>query len=196
MILIIDNYDSFTYNLYQYFLMLDVEVEVVRNDAITINAVQERNVEAIVLSPGPGRPEDSGVCIEIVKQFSGRIPIFGVCLGMQVIASAMGATIIEATEPMHGKNSFITHTGVGVFCGIKNPQRVTRYHSLIVDPSRVPEELEVTAKSEMNEIMGLRSRDKKLEGVQFHPEALMTEMGLEMLKNFVEQWCRSKGSPC
>lgn len=196
MVLLIDNYDSFTYNLYQYFRMLGCEVEVVRNDALTVSGIEDLNPRMIVLSPGPGSPADSGVCVDVVKAFSGRIPIMGICLGMQVIASAYGAEIREAANPMHGKNSMISHFGKGMFRGLKNPLRVTRYHSLVVDNNSLSKDFEVTAETLEGEIMGIRHRCLLIEGVQFHPEALMTEMGLEMLGNFIEEFSYPKEASC
>lgn len=196
MILLIDNYDSFTYNLYQYFLILDLDVVVKRNDAITLKEIERLDPLAIVLSPGPGRPENAGVCVDVVRTFKGRIPILGICLGMQVIAVVLGGKVEHAQIPMHGKNSEIEHSGAGVFQGIKNPLRVTRYHSLVVAAEGLPMELEITAKTASGEIMGIRDLTGFLEGVQFHPEAVMTEMGLDLLKNFVTSAQARKGLVC
>lgn len=183
MILLVDNYDSFTYNLFQYLRMLGRETRVVRNDAITVTEVEEIAPELIVISPGPGTPNGAGVSLALVSLLSGKIPIVGVCLGMQVIAQAFGARIGPAALPVHGKVRSVTHDGRGLFRGLANPLNVTRYHSLIVEEDGLPDCLEVTARSESGEIMGLRHRDYQVEGVQFHPEAYLTESGLELLGN-------------
>lgn len=186
MILIIDNYDSFTYNLVQYFECLNKKVEVVRNDAISIRCIGNLRPEVIVLSPGPCTPDEAGICKDIVINFKGLIPILGICLGHQAIGQVFGAKIIKAKEPVHGKVHIITHNGRGVFRGIKNPLSVTRYHSLIIEKKSLPECLEITSQTLDGEIMGILHKDYMIEGIQFHPEAILTEMGLTMLKNFLE----------
>ncbi|MEK5174511.1 aminodeoxychorismate/anthranilate synthase component II [Heyndrickxia sp. FSL W8-0496] len=186
MILVIDNYDSFTYNLVQYIEQIGIEVKVVRNDQIAIGEIEQLNPEFILLSPGPGNPDHAGICIEVVKHFFHKIPILGVCLGHQVIAQAFGGKIIKAKRPMHGKTSFITHDGKSIFAGLENSFKVTRYHSLIVEEKSLSQDLDITAKSEDGEIMGIRHRQYKVEGIQFHPEAILTENGLKMLQNFFQ----------
>ncbi|MDD3959694.1 MAG: aminodeoxychorismate/anthranilate synthase component II [Oscillospiraceae bacterium] len=185
MILMIDNYDSFTYNLVQYFRQLDESVCVRRNDQITMLDIDMINPDVIVLSPGPGKPEDAGICTEIVRQSAGRIPILGICLGQQVINVAFGGKTVKAIQPMHGKVKPVYHVGDGVFQGLKSPLNVTRYHSLIVDRVKVPKCLKITAWSEYDEIMGVMHREHLIEGVQFHPEAVLTESGIYMLSNFL-----------
>jgi anthranilate synthase/phosphoribosyltransferase len=186
MILIIDNYDSFTWNLYQYLCELtSEEVRVVRNDRISLEEVEELKPSRLVLSPGPGRPEEAGITLEAVRRFAGRIPILGVCLGHQAIGQAFGARIVQARRIVHGKTEQINLDGRGLFRGIPLPATVTRYHSLVVDPESVPEELEVTATSLDGEIMGLRHRTHPVEGVQFHPESVGTPLGKRLLSNFL-----------
>ncbi|MGV3466816.1 MAG: anthranilate synthase component II [Heyndrickxia sp.] len=184
MILVIDNYDSFTYNLVQYVKQLGQEVLVFRNDKISISDIENLLPDFLLLSPGPGNPSDSGICIEIIHHFKGDIPILGVCLGHQVIAQAFGGSIIKAKQPMHGKQSWIYHDEKSVFVQLKNPYKVTRYHSLLVDESTLPDCLEISAKSDDGEIMGIRHKHYKIEGIQFHPESIMTEQGIELLANF------------
>ncbi|MBF7096960.1 anthranilate synthase component II [Alkalibacter mobilis] len=184
MILMIDNYDSFTYNLVQYIESIGPKVKVVRNDKITIEEIERIKPDIIVISPGPGRPEDAGISLEIVKKFSGSIPVLGICLGHQTIAQAFGAKIITADQPVHGKVHEVTHDGKGVFKDIKNPLKVTRYHSLVVDKDTLPDCFEITCETAMGEIMGIRHKDFPVEGIQFHPEAVLTEMGLDILRNF------------
>ncbi|WP_129408286.1 anthranilate synthase component II [Marinitoga lauensis] len=186
MILMIDNYDSFTYNLVHYLNMLNEEVKVFRNDKITLNEIEALNPDMIVISPGPKTPDDAGISLEIIKKFKEKIPIFGVCLGHQTIAQSFGAKIIKAKEPIHGKVSVIRHFSKGVFKGLKNPLKVTRYHSLIVSKEDLPEELEITAETLDGEIMAIKHKYYSIESVQFHPEAVLTEHGLDMLKNFLE----------
>lgn len=186
MIILIDNYDSFTYNLYQYISELGYEVEVYRNDKITIDLVKEKRPTHIVISPGPGVPEKAGISIPLIQELKGQIPIFGVCLGHQAIGSAFGAKIVQAPELMHGKTSEIFHTGEGLFTGLSNPFIATRYHSLIIDKETLPDELEVTAWTEDNLIMAVKHKEYKIEGVQFHPESILTEVGKTILKNFIE----------
>ena len=184
MVLLIDNYDSFTYNLYQYFSQIEKDVVVVRNDKIDSTGVIQLNPDLVVISPGPGTPLNSGNSIEIVKSIKNSIPILGICLGLQVIAHVFGARIIRAKRPMHGKLSKIYHNGEGVFSGLKNPLNVTRYHSLIVDQDSLSTDLQITAITEDNEIMGVKHKNLAIQGVQFHPEALLTECGFQLLKNF------------
>ncbi|CZR06486.1 anthranilate synthase component II [Trichococcus collinsii] len=187
MILVIDNYDSFTYNLVQYLRQLDENVVVKRNDEITIEQIAALDPLMILISPGPKTPNEAGISLDVVKHFSGTVPILGICLGHQTIAGLFGAAIVKAKEPVHGKVHAIHHTGKGVFQGLKSPLNVTRYHSLIVEKGSLPEALEVTAWTEAGEIMGFIHREELIEGVQFHPEAILTEHGLDMLRNFYER---------
>lgn len=187
MILLIDNYDSFTWNLYQYFCELGASVEVRRNDEIGLADIATLAPEKIVISPGPCTPDESGVSLAVIRHYAGTLPILGVCLGHQAIAQVFGATIVRAAKVMHGKTSPITHNGTGVFGGLNNPLTVTRYHSLIIDPPTLPACFEVTAWSETGEIMGIRHRQWDLEGVQFHPESILSEQGHQLLKNFLER---------
>jgi anthranilate synthase/aminodeoxychorismate synthase-like glutamine amidotransferase len=185
MILMIDNYDSFTYNLVQYIEEIGKPVGVVRNDMIDIAAMEAIKPEAIVISPGPGGPDDAGVSLAAIAHFSGKLPVLGVCLGHQTIAQAFGAAIIGAQQLMHGKTSQVESDGRGVFKGVKKPFQAMRYHSLVVDRSSLPDCLAVTATSEDGEIMGLRHRQHPTEGIQFHPESIMTTIGKRLLRNFV-----------
>lgn len=185
MILMIDNFDSFTYNLVQYLQMLKEEIVVKRNNEITIEEIEKLNPEVIVISPGPGNPTNSGISLEIIKYFKGEIPILGICLGHQTIGHFFGASIVRAKEPVHGKVYPIYHNNTGVFRGLKNPINVTRYHSLIIDEKTLPSDFIITAKTKEGEIMGIRHKNLLVEGVQFHPEAILTEHGLDMLKNFL-----------
>ncbi|MFZ5597684.1 MAG: anthranilate synthase component II [Bacillota bacterium] len=185
MLLIIDNYDSFTYNLAQYFSELGAGVMVERNDAISLGRIEEISPSAIVISPGPGRPEGAGITRQVIAEFSGRIPILGVCLGHQAIGSVFGGTVSRAGEVMHGKTSMINHDGKGIFSGIPSPFSAIRYHSLIVDRESLPGCLEVSAWTDDGEIMGLRHKYLSVEGVQFHPESILTEHGHSMLRNFL-----------
>ena len=187
MILMIDNYDSFVYNLVQYIEELGEAVVVKRNNEIKISDIEELNPEVIVLSPGPCSPKEAGICIDIVEHFKGKKPILGICLGHQTIGHVFGGVIIKAQQPVHGKVYSINHTNKGVFRGLKNPLNVTRYHSLIVDSNTVPKELEITAITDKGEIMGIRHKKYLIEGVQFHPEAILSEYGHEMLKNFITE---------
>ncbi|MBM7558621.1 anthranilate synthase component II [Marinitoga litoralis] len=185
MILMIDNYDSFTYNLVHYLNLLNEEVLVYRNDKITIEEIEKLNPDMIVISPGPKTPNEAGISLEIIKVFKEKIPIFGVCLGHQTIAQSFGAKVIKAKEPVHGKVYPIKHNSKGVFKGLKNPLNVTRYHSLVVSKEDLPEDLEITAESLEGEIMAIKHKKYPIESVQFHPEAVLTEHGLDMLKNFL-----------
>ncbi|OIN95408.1 MAG: anthranilate/aminodeoxychorismate synthase component II [Deltaproteobacteria bacterium CG1_02_45_11] len=184
MILVIDNYDSFTYNLVQYLGELGAELKVYRNDKITISDMIIAKPKALVVSPGPGRPENAGVSCEAIKFFSGRIPVMGVCLGHQCIGYVHGAEIIEAQRLMHGKVSLIYHNGKTIFEGVDNPFEATRYHSLIIRSETMPKQLEVTAHTEENEIMGVKHKKYPLWGVQFHPESILTKEGKKILRNF------------
>ncbi len=185
MILLIDNFDSFTYNVYQGFRKLGHQVAVKRNNAVTVGDIDRLNPSHIVISPGPGRPEDAGVTLEVIRQFKGRVPIFGICLGHQAIGQAFGGEIVRAPALFHGKSSEIFHDGRGIFSGIKNPFRAVRYHSLVIKKVSLPEELEVSAWTEDGDIMGIRHKALSLEGVQFHPESIGTEFGLDLLANFL-----------
>lgn len=183
----IDNYDSFVYNLVRYLEELQEQVVVCRNDKLTLEDIERMQPEGIIISPGPKAPEQSGICIDVIRQFSGRIPILGICLGHQGIGYAFGAKIVKGREPVHGKVFDVYHNNAGVFRGIKNPVKVTRYHSLIIERDSLPECLEVTSETDDGIIMGIRHREFLVEGVQFHPEAELTECGHEMLKNFLEE---------
>ena len=186
MLLMIDNYDSFTYNLVQYFGELGADVHVYRNDAITLDQVAELDPAQIVVSPGPCTPNDAGISVPLIQRFAGRIPILGVCLGHQAIGQAFGGRIVRADRVMHGKLSPVMHDGRGVFNGLPTPFAVTRYHSLAIERGHVPSVLEVTATADDGEIMGVRHRELAVEGVQFHPEAILTEHGKQLLANFLE----------
>ena len=186
MILMIDNYDSFTYNLVQYLEEIGPKVEVIRNDVMTVAQIEELHPEAIVISPGPGGPPDAGVCLDVVKTLSGRVPILGVCLGHQTIAAAFGAKIVGARKLMHGKTSMVTADGEGIFRGVSKPFQAMRYHSLAVAREPLPDCLKVTARSEDDEIMGIRHTEHPTEGIQFHPESIMTTIGKRLLRNFVK----------
>jgi anthranilate synthase component 2 len=185
MILVIDNYDSFTYNLVQYIGELGAELRVARNDAVTVDDVERLRPERIVISPGPGTPDDAGISLAVIERFHQTIPILGVCLGHQAIGQAFGGTVARAQKQMHGKTSRIEHDGKGVFAGLDAGFEATRYHSLVVLASSVPESLEISARAEDGEIMGLRHRRFPVEGVQFHPESILTGQGKALLKNFV-----------
>ncbi len=185
MLLMIDNYDSFTYNLVQYFGELDEEVVTVRNDEITIEEIAALKPERICISPGPCTPHEAGVSIPVLQQFAGKVPILGVCLGHQAIGAAFGGKVIRAQQVMHGKTSLIEHTGVGVFKDLPSPYTITRYHSLAIERSSLPDCLEVTAWTADGEIMGVRHKDFDIQGVQFHPESILSEHGHALLKNFL-----------
>jgi anthranilate synthase/aminodeoxychorismate synthase-like glutamine amidotransferase len=185
MILLIDNYDSFTYNLAQFLGQLGETLEVRRNDQITVDEIAVKKPERIVISPGPGVPENAGICIEVIKRFAGQMPILGVCLGHQAIGQAFGGKVIRAPEIMHGKISRIHHDQKTVFRKLPQDFVATRYHSLIVERKSLPKELEISAETEDGLIMGLRHPKLRVEGVQFHPESVLTEVGMEMLRNFV-----------
>jgi len=186
MLLMIDNYDSFTYNLVQYLGELGADVRVYRNDAITLDDVAALAPAQIVVSPGPCTPNEAGISVPLIRRFAGEIPILGVCLGHQAIGQAFGGRIVRAQRVMHGKLSPVTHDGRGVFAGLPSPFAVTRYHSLAIERESVPDELEVTATADDGEIMGVRHRHLAVQGVQFHPEAILTEHGMRLLSNFLE----------
>jgi anthranilate synthase/aminodeoxychorismate synthase-like glutamine amidotransferase len=184
-ILVIDNYDSFTYNLVQYLGELGAEPEVVRNDAVDMSGISAMRPERIVISPGPGTPDDAGISLEVIRELGSGIPILGVCLGHQAIGQAFGATVARARRQMHGKTSAVEHDGRGVFRGVPSPFSATRYHSLAVLADTVPEHLEISARADDGEVMGLRHRRWPVEGVQFHPESILTEHGKILLANFL-----------
>ena len=186
MILMIDNFDSFTYNLVQYLRQLGAEVQVARNNALTIDAIAEMKPETIVVSPGPGQPQMAGVSMEVIRTFSGHIPILGICLGHQAIAATFGGKIVAAKQLMHGKTSTVTADGQGVYNGIKKPFKAMRYHSLAVERETLPDCLTITAESEDGEIMGIRHQSHMTEGLQFHPESIMTTIGKRLLRNFLK----------
>jgi anthranilate synthase/aminodeoxychorismate synthase-like glutamine amidotransferase len=186
MVLVIDNYDSFTYNLVQYLGELGARVEVRRNDQTTVEEIERMPPERIVISPGPKTPTEAGICVEVIQKLSGRIPILGVCLGHQAIGQAFGGKVIRAPEIMHGKTSSISHDNKTIFAGLPNPFPATRYHSLIVERSSLPACLKITATSPDGLIMGLRHQEAKVEGVQFHPESILTGVGKQLLANFLE----------
>ncbi len=186
MILVIDNYDSFTYNIVQYLGELGADIQVIRNDEMTPEAILKKKPDHILISPGPCSPKEAGISVEVIQKLAGKIPILGVCLGHQSIGYAFGGDIIRAKQLMHGKTSQITHDGKGVFKGLPNPFRATRYHSLVIKRETLPDCLEVTATSEDGEIMGVRHKTLAVEGVQFHPESILTESGKPLLKNFLE----------
>ena len=186
-IVVVDNYDSFTWNLVQYLRQLRAVVKVCLNDEVTPRAIERLRPEGLLLSPGPGAPEDAGITLACVARFAGRIPVLGVCLGHQCIAQAFGARIVRAPRPMHGRTSPIEHEGRGLFAGLPSPLTATRYHSLVVDPGSVPDALEVTARTREGEVMGLRHRELPVEGVQFHPESFLTEYGHALLGRFLDR---------
>ncbi|WP_019604454.1 aminodeoxychorismate/anthranilate synthase component II [Teredinibacter turnerae] len=190
MLLMIDNYDSFTYNVVQYLGELKADVHVVRNDELSLDEIIARKPERIVVSPGPCTPTEAGVSVEVIQHFAGKIPLFGICLGHQSIGQAFGGNIVRAREVMHGKTSPIHHKGVGVFKDLTTPYLATRYHSLVIDKNTLPDCLEVTAWTEtedgqLDEIMGVRHKDFAVEGVQFHPESILSEHGHQLLENFL-----------
>ncbi len=187
MLLMIDNYDSFTYNLVQYLGELGEDVKVARNDELTVDEIERMSPARVVLSPGPCTPNEAGVCLDLIDRFAGRVPILGVCLGHQAIGQAFGGKVVHAKELMHGKVSRIHHSGAGVFRGLPTPYDATRYHSLAIERASCPADLEVTAWTEDGEIMGVRHRKLAIEGVQFHPESILTEHGHALLKNFLSE---------
>ena len=184
-VLVIDNYDSFVYNLVQYLGELGAEPLVHRHDELTLDEIEALDPDAVLISPGPGRPEDAGLSNDVIRHFAGRRPVLGVCLGHQCIGQVYGADVVRAPQIMHGKTSLIRHTGVGVFAGLPSPLEATRYHSLVVDRDSVPAELEVTAWTDDGTVMGLRHRGHPVEGVQFHPESVLTAAGHDLLRNFL-----------
>ncbi|WP_226068009.1 aminodeoxychorismate synthase component II [Dickeya zeae] len=190
MLLLIDNYDSFTYNLYQYFCELGSEVLVRRNDALTLADIERLSPQRLVISPGPCTPDDAGISLAAIRHFAGQLPILGVCLGHQALGQVFGAQVVRARQVMHGKTSPVRHTGRGVFAGLANPLTVTRYHSLVLEKNTLPDCFEVTAWTELDcdidEIMGIRHRSLPLEGVQFHPESILSQQGHQLLKNFLD----------
>jgi len=186
MILVIDNYDSFVYNLVQYLGEMGEKLKVFRNDKLSLSDIAKMAPEKIVISPGPGRPEDAGISCILIKEFAGKIPILGVCLGHQCIGYAFGAEVVRAERIMHGKTSLIYHNEKGIFEGIVNPFEATRYHSLIVKADNLPDCLEITARTDRKEIMGIKHRNYSIWGVQFHPESILTSEGKKLLRNFVE----------
>ncbi len=187
MIVMIDNYDSFTYNLVQYMRELGADVQVYRNDKITVNSLRVLNPSGIVISPGPGRPEDAGISMDTIQAFSGKIPLLGVCLGHQAIAMAFGGEIISAKNLMHGKTSHVTNDGKAIYSKIRSPFKAMRYHSLAVNRKTLPEMFDISSESDDGEIMGIRHREHNTEGVQFHPESIMTTVGKRLLRNFLSQ---------
>ncbi|MBF6058149.1 aminodeoxychorismate/anthranilate synthase component II [Thiomicrorhabdus heinhorstiae] len=200
MLLMIDNYDSFTYNLVQYFGELGQQVEVYRNDQIDLETIETLNPEFLVISPGPCTPTEAGISVEAIKCFAGKIPIMGVCLGHQSIGQAFGGKIIRAKQVMHGKTSPVYHKDQGMFTGLPNPVETTRYHSLVIEKETLPECLEITAWTQnedgsFDEIMGVRHKEMAIEGVQFHPESILTEQGHQMLRNFLDIKCLKDSVP-
>ena len=192
MILMIDNYDSFTFNLVQYMCELGAEIEVHRNDQITIEQIKKLNPEKIVLSPGPCTPNEAGISLDVVHEFGGKLPILGVCLGHQTIGQAFGGDIVHASQVMHGKTSDVYHKDIGVFKGLPNPMSATRYHSLVIDKNTMPDCFEITSwtlteDGEIEEIMGVRHKELDIEGVQFHPESILTPDGHDLLNNFLKR---------
>lgn len=192
MLLMIDNYDSFTYNLVQYFAELGVTVEVQRNDKLTIDEIEARDPRLIVISPGPCTPNEAGISLDVIHHFAGRKPILGVCLGHQAIGQAFGGEVVHARQIMHGKTSPVHHNNLGVFKGLNNPLQATRYHSLVIKKETLPDCFEITAWTEntdgsVDEIMGVRHKTLAIEGVQFHPESILTEQGHQLLKNFLDE---------
>ncbi len=185
MLLMIDNYDSFTYNLVQYFGELGEDIRVFRNNRITLEEIEQMHPDRIVISPGPGTPKDAGISVAVIKHFAGRIPILGVCLGHQSMGAAYGGNIIRAPKLMHGKTSVIHHDGKTIFRGLPDPFEATRYHSLIIDKETLPACFEITVRTDDDEIMGIRHHDVLMEGVQFHPESILTAVGKDLLRNFL-----------
>jgi anthranilate synthase/aminodeoxychorismate synthase-like glutamine amidotransferase len=186
MILVIDNYDSFTYNLVQYLGELGAEVTVRRNDQVTLDEIAAMRPERILISPGPCTPNEAGICVSLIQRFAGRIPILGVCLGHQSIGAAFGGDVVRNERIMHGKTSLIKHTDQGIFHGLPNPFEATRYHSLVIQRETMPDCLEITAETEAGEVMGVRHKEYAVEGVQFHPESALTKSGKDLLRNFLK----------
>ena len=194
MLLIIDNYDSFTYNLYQYAGEVYKDIKVVRNDSIVADEIEKMNPCGIILSPGPGRPEDAGICVDVIKKYASSIPILGICLGHQAIGYAYGGDIVNAEIVKHGKTSVMYHNNNELFKDVESPITVMRYHSLVVDKDSLPQKLSITAQTEDGIIMGLKHRDYHVYGLQFHPESILTMQGKDIIKNFVEVICNATGS--
>ena len=194
MILVIDNYDSFTYNLVQYLGELGAEVVVRRNDAVSVDDIRGLRPSGVLISPGPGRPEEAGVSLDVIAKLGAEMPIFGVCLGHQSIAQHFGASVVRAERLMHGRTSEILHEGQGVFDGLPSPLTATRYHSLIVKRDTIPDELEITAWTDQDEVMGLRHRQLPIEGVQFHPESFLTEHGHDLIRNWLSSFSAGPAS--
>jgi anthranilate synthase/aminodeoxychorismate synthase-like glutamine amidotransferase len=194
MILVIDNYDSFTYNLVQYLGELGAEVVVKRNDAVSVDDIRGLEPSGVLISPGPGRPEEAGVSLDVIAKLGAEMPIFGVCLGHQSIAQRFGASVVRADRLMHGRTSEILHEGQGVFDGLPSPLTATRYHSLIVKRDTIPDELEITAWTDQDEVMGLRHRQLPIEGVQFHPESFLTEHGHDLIRNWLSSFSAGTAS--
>ena len=186
MLLLIDNYDSFTYNLFQYLSELGADVEVVRNDKATVEELDMKQPELVVVSPGPSKPDNAGVSVDAIRHFAGKVPVLGVCLGHQCIGAAFGGKVSGAGEIRHGKTSLIHHDGKGIFAGVPNPFEAVRYHSLAIEKDTVPPDFEVTARTENGIIMGIRHKTLPIEGVQFHPESIMTQSGKQILQNFLD----------
>jgi anthranilate synthase component 2 len=186
-VLVIDNYDSFVYNLVQYLGELGAQPLVHRCDVLTLDQIEALDPDAVLISPGPGRPDDAGLSNAVIRHYAGRRPVLGVCLGHQCIGQVFGATVVRAPQVMHGKTSLVRHQGGGVFRGLPDPLEATRYHSLVVDPATVPDELEVTARTDDGTIMGLRHRTHDVEGVQFHPESILTVKGHALIQNFLDR---------
>ena len=189
-VLVIDSYDSFEYNIVQYLGELGADPVVVRNDQVSVDEALAMDPDGVLLSPGPGRPEDAGIICDAIRAFAGRVPVFGVCLGHQAIGHVYGGRVVRAPQLMHGKTSFVTHTNTGVFTGIPSPVEATRYHSLVIDRDTMPDELVITAESSDGIVMGVRHRDVDVEGVQFHPESILTGSGHDMLRNFLARCVR------
>ena len=185
MILLIDNYDSFTYNVYQYVANLGYQVTVIRNDMTSVSAIEQAGYQGIIISPGPGTPDSAGISKEVIARFAGKVPILGICLGHQAIGEVFGGRVIRAPQPVHGKAEYIIHKGQGIYRDLPKPLSAGRYHSLIVDQKGLPECLEITATSQDGLIMGLRHREFDVEGVQFHPESILTPKGIKILENFL-----------
>ncbi|MBF0439705.1 MAG: aminodeoxychorismate/anthranilate synthase component II [Magnetococcales bacterium] len=193
MLLLIDNYDSFTYNLAQYFGELGADVHVYRNDALTVDEIETMQPDRLVISPGPGTPDQAGITLELIQRLAGKFPILGVCLGHQAIGQVFGGRVVRAPSLMHGKTSLIHHTGIGVFANLPQPFQATRYHSLVVAAETIPDSLQVTAWTEEGLVMGLRHKTLSVEGVQFHPESILTESGHDLLANFLREENRIHG---
>lgn len=192
MLLLIDNYDSFTFNLYQMLGVIHKDIKVVRNDAVTIEDISKMDLDGIIISPGPGRPEDAGICIDVIKNFAGKLPLLGICLGHQAIGCAFGGNVIGAEKIMHGKTSEVLIEEGDIFKDLPESFNVMRYHSLVIENSSIPRELKVIAETRDKVIMGIKHKDYKIYGLQFHPESILTEYGDKILKNFIEVICNVK----